>query len=91
MSNGLLKTLSVSGSGRVLYTTGKNRQKDRRSKILALFKSKDKLSIRDVVGQVNGCSEKTIQRELLALVRDGLLHKEGERRWSIYSKVIPQQ
>jgi hypothetical protein len=32
--------------------------------------------------------EKTIQRELLALVEEGIVKKEGERRWSTYSLAI---
>lgn len=31
------------------------------------------------------CGEKTLQRELVAMVRDGVLKKEGEKRWSRYS------
>ncbi|MEK9181614.1 MAG: hypothetical protein AAB786_01180 [Patescibacteria group bacterium] len=31
------------------------------------------------------CSEKTLQRELIAMVKDGVLYKTGEKRWSRYS------
>lgn len=31
------------------------------------------------------CGEKTLQRELVAMVKDGVLKKEGEKRWSRYS------
>lgn len=61
-------------------------QIDRRSAILNIFRSKDKVSIKDVSTLVNGCSEKTIQRELLGLVKDGVLIKEGARRWTTYRK-----
>lgn len=64
------------------------RQSDRRASILALFKDRNELSIKDATTSVIGCSEKTIQRELLALVREGVLTKEGERRWTIYRKAI---
>ncbi len=30
------------------------------------------------------CSEKTLQRELIAMVKDGVLYKTGEKRWSKY-------
>ena len=30
------------------------------------------------------CSEKTLQRELVSMVRDGVLNKTGEKRWSRY-------
>jgi hypothetical protein len=40
--------------------------------------------VKDVSAVVKDCSEKTLQRELLALVAQGVLKKEGERRWSSY-------
>lgn len=58
---------------------------NRRSIILKLFKKNKELTIKDVSCEVSGCSEKTIQRELLALVTTGVLNKKGERRWSRYS------
>jgi hypothetical protein len=30
------------------------------------------------------CSEKTLQRELISMVKDGVLYKAGEKRWSRY-------
>jgi hypothetical protein len=62
-------------------------QKDRRASILGLVQKKDKITVRDVSNIIKDCSEKTLQRELLALVRQGVLKKEGERRWSTYSLV----
>ena len=41
--------------------------------------------IKDVSPLIKGCSEKTIQRELLSMVKSGILKKEGEKRWSKYS------
>lgn len=58
---------------------------DRRSKIVDLLKSKDRLTIKDFLTVITGVSEKTIQRELLKMVALGVLKKEGERRWSRYS------
>ena len=60
-------------------------QKDRRATILGLVQRKDKITIKDVTNVIKDCSEKTVQRELLALVRQGVLKKEGERRWSTYT------
>lgn len=57
---------------------------DRSQRILAIVKAKGVVSIGDVSAVVTDCSEKTIQRELLALVSEGVLKKEGERRWSTY-------
>jgi hypothetical protein len=59
-------------------------QKDRRATILGLLQKKDRVTVRDVAAVIKDCSEKTIQRELLALVAQGVLKKEGERRWSSY-------
>jgi hypothetical protein len=58
---------------------------DRRSIIIKLLTKKSGLGIKDFADSIKGCSEKTIQRELLAMVSSGLLKKEGERRWSTYS------
>lgn len=60
-------------------------QKDRRAIILGLVQKKDRITVKDVSNVIKDCSEKTIQRELLALVKQGVLKKEGERRWSTYS------
>jgi hypothetical protein len=56
----------------------------RRDKILALYKNMSRISIKDAVSKIDGVSEKTVQRELLSLVSEGVLKKEGERRWSTY-------
>lgn len=63
----------------------KKNKTDRKSSILKLFKKGKELTIKDISCDMFGCSEKTIQRELLSLVADGLLNKKGERRWSRYS------
>jgi len=62
-----------------------DRQQVRRDRILSLLRLKGKVSVRDVSEVIKDCSEKTLQRELVALVKDGVLKKEGERRWSTYS------
>jgi hypothetical protein len=60
----------------------------RKSDILSLFSTHDRISIKDATSAVSGVSEKTLQRELLAMVADGTLIKEGERRWSTYKKAL---
>lgn len=55
--------------------------------ILGTLKKGQELTIKDIAVSVTGCSEKTIQRELLALVAKGVLKKKGERRWSRYSLI----
>jgi hypothetical protein len=57
----------------------------RQSVIVSLLKRKKEIMIKDVSPLIEGVSEKTIQRELLAMVKQGLLKKEGEKRWSKYS------
>jgi DNA-binding transcriptional ArsR family regulator len=59
--------------------------KDRREAILSVIKNKRQASIKDLSTVIRGISEKTIQRELLSLIDDGLVLKRGERRWSTYS------
>jgi hypothetical protein len=56
----------------------------RRENILALIHEKGRVSIKDISSSIKNCSEKTIQRELFALIQEGVLKKEGERRWSTY-------
>ncbi len=56
----------------------------RSQRIVDIVTAKGEVSIRDVAAVITDCSEKTIQRELLALVERGVLRKEGERRWSTY-------
>lgn len=57
----------------------------RRNTILRLIKDKREVTIKDISSVVSDISEKTIQRELLALVSEGVLNKTGEKRWSRYA------
>lgn len=63
----------------------KEKKDDRQSKIISLLKNQSGLTIKDFLKVIEGCSEKTIQRELSDLVNRGIVKKEGERRWSKYS------
>ncbi len=58
---------------------------DRQQIIIKELRNKGQLTVKDLADKIKGCSEKTIQRELLSLVGSGVLKKEGERRWSRYS------
>ena len=62
-----------------------NHIKDRREAILSVIRDKKKARIKDISTHIRTVSEKTIQRELLALIKAGVVLKEGERRWSAYS------
>lgn len=59
-------------------------QSERMSLILELVRKRKSLSIKEIAEVIKGCSEKTIQRELGELIRQGLIKKVGERRWSLY-------
>jgi hypothetical protein len=59
----------------------------RRNDVLNIVKSKGKVSIKDIVSVLKDTSVKTVQRELLQLVKEGVLTKEGEKRWSMYRLV----
>lgn len=61
------------------------KKNSRQSIIIALLKRKKEVMIKDITPLVNGCSEKTIQRELSAMVQTGILRRVGEKRWSRYS------
>lgn len=69
-------------------------KEDRTAKILSIIKDKKSLigneegvSIRDISAAFTDCSEKTIQRELNALVLKGSIKKTGAKRWSRYGLV----
>ena len=58
---------------------------DRRVLILKTIREKGEVGVNEVADGVKGVGGKTIQRELLAMVAEGVLKKQGERRWSRYS------
>jgi len=62
---------------------GTNHSK-RQRQILGLFRNKEEISISDVQQVIEGCSQKTMQRELKRMVEEQLLDKQGKRRWSTY-------
>lgn len=63
-------------------------KKERTDKIIHLIKSSKQghlgVSIKDISASFSDCSEKTIQRELNALVSKGQIKKIGAKRWSRY-------
>lgn len=59
----------------------------RRERVLSVIKDKTEATIKDIRETVTDCSEKTIQRELIDLIKDGVVVREGERRWSKYKLV----
>ena len=59
----------------------------RRDAILEVLKGKGPSYIKDISTVIRDVSEKTIQRELQAMVQEGRVTKEGERRWTTYTLV----
>lgn len=60
-------------------------QEDRKKTIVQLIKDANgNVNIKDISMHIRGCSEKTLQRDLIALMQKGILKKTGERRWSRY-------
>lgn len=59
----------------------------RKETILGIVKPGNVYSLGDVAAALPQVSEKTVQRDLLSLVEQGVLKKTGERRWSRYSRM----
>lgn len=58
---------------------------DRRQTLLATLKEKGPSSVGDLVNVFgHSISEKTVQRELNAMVMSGVIKKDGEKRWRRY-------
>lgn len=81
------RKVHAQSKGHVKDTTEATRSdiKDRREAVMSVIQSKGKVSIKDISTLIRGVSEKTIQRELTALIGAGIVEKQGERRWSTYS------
>jgi hypothetical protein len=62
-------------------------RQSRLSRILEIVRKRGGVSIKEISRELPEYGEKTIQRELAALIEEGLIRKEGERRWSIYKPV----
>lgn len=71
---------SSSGSSHIPNNTA-----DRRTRISTILEAKGEATIKDISEIVTDCSEKTIQRELNAMIEDNIVIRQGERRWSRYS------
>lgn len=77
--------VSFKGSARDFVANLSYSIEDREMKIIEVVKSKEKVSIKDIVETMPDVGEKTVQRALISLVSRGVLKKEGERRWSRYA------
>ena len=77
----------IGGSVSNVRTTSNVDKEARQSRIIKLVKDSHEVMVKDITIHFPGLSEKTLQRELVALVVKGVLKKTGERRWSRYSLV----
>ncbi len=64
-------------------------KQQRRESIIKIIKAKPEgVSIKDIILAIRDLGdqtgEKTIQRELVSMVKDNVLNKTGEKRWSLY-------
>jgi hypothetical protein len=58
---------------------------DRRDRIKTILEAKKEATIKDISEIITDVSEKTIQRELNAMIEENIVKRQGERRWSKYS------
>lgn len=56
----------------------------RKDKILDILKDKKEAAVSEIAEYLKDCSEKTVQRELIALAQKGILTTRGEKRWRRY-------
>ena len=59
----------------------------RKEKIIGIISREGKKTIKDILPIFDNISEKSVQRDLLELVKEGKLKTEGEKRWRAYSVV----
>jgi hypothetical protein len=87
---GKIKTIGTyknNAENREKNGNGQKRKLLRKNTIFDFIKGHNNVSIKDIVPNIIGCSEKTVQRELIELINEGKIRKIGERRWSKYSAV----
>lgn len=60
---------------------------NRRDAVLSVLRSRGASYIKDISTVIRDVSEKTIQRELSALVAEGMVLRKGDRRWTTYEIV----
>ncbi len=76
---------NIKSNKTVRANKGQNNIKDKRIEaILSIIRVKGRVYIKDISTSIRDVSEKTIQRELTALVSKGILIRNGKRRWTSY-------
>ncbi|MFC1756708.1 DeoR family transcriptional regulator [Patescibacteria group bacterium] len=61
-----------------------NKNSSRKDKILNIIREKKDVSIGELSAVFTEFSEKTIQRDLVSMVKGGILKKQGDKRWRRY-------
>ncbi len=75
-----IKTLPSLNKSSPVYA----KKQSRKDQIISVLQKKGEITIKDISSNIVDCSEKTIQRELISMVKSGILKRNGERRWSTY-------
>jgi predicted transcriptional regulator len=70
---------------RSLSLKDKKTIRNRRLVILDLLQSRSSMTIKDLANKLTEWSSKTIQRELQKMHEEGIINKEGSKRWTRYS------
>jgi hypothetical protein len=86
------RSASSNSNGNHSHTTGEKfdvLKKERREKIVKIIRSNPNgTSIKDIALALHNLGEdmgeKTLQRELISMLKDRVLNKTGEKRWSRY-------
>ncbi len=82
-----IASVRIERTGETVNRVGETGGPSRRERVLGVLRDKGQATIKDIVEVVTDCSEKTIQRELISLIKDNLIIREGERRWSKYKLI----
>lgn len=78
-------SLKISNPAKIpVFNESKSKRQDA---ILSFINERKSAGIKDIAALFSDTSEKTIQRELGALVSAGKITKRGEKRWSVYMAV----
>ncbi len=67
-----------------IHSSSSDKKKGRRDSVINVLNKSQGIDIKGFSLAISDCSEKTIQRELTLMLNEGLIRKEGERRWSRY-------
>jgi hypothetical protein len=79
------RPIKISNPAKIpIYNENKSKRQDT---ILSFIDERKSVGIKDIAALFLDTSEKTIQRELGALVASGKITKRGEKRWSVYMSV----